>query len=181
MWVEKEEARQQGQWPQTSVPLAHSTYCAVYPTLQLGEPANTHFIIGSSCGSPWPSVKFLLRPTSKPQMCLKRRRARMVKLCSKILMEICTVIHLQGDCKVSIHISIYTDTTAPSDPLGHMGEHFTQQPEPFSEPSLFLGDLSAPFCSHFNIHMMYNHLYFFFSTNLELKKMKPFTVCSSIP
>ena len=56
-----------------------------------------------------------------------------------------------------------------------MTEHFTQQPGPVAEPSLFLGDILAPFCNHLNIHNI--QLLVFFSPLIEILKEKGAIYC----
>lgn len=140
------------------------------PTLWFGGPANTRFITGSSCslGGPWPSVESQQRSSSKPKAVSQKKNNRlqsMAALCSKILREVCSIIHLPGPAK-SPYTSQSTQTLpVASDLLGHMAEHVLQQTGPAAEHSLLLNHILTHFCDHPNIHMIYNHFYFF-STNL---------------
>ena len=77
-----------------------------------------------------------------------------------------------GVCKDSAHIPTYTDTAGST---SHVTEHFTQQPGPIAEPSLFLGDILAPFCNHLNIHNI--QLLVFFSPLIEILKEKGAIYC----
>lgn len=142
-------------------------------TLWFGGPANTRFITGSSCslGGPWPSVESQLRSSSKPKTISQKKNnhlQRMAALCSKILKEVCNIIHLPGPAKAPYTSQSTQTLQVASDLLGHMAEHVLQQTGPVSEHSLLLDHILTHFCNHPNIHMIYNHFYFF-STNLQLK------------
>lgn len=136
------------------------------PALWFGGSVITRFIRDSECsfGGPWPSVS----PKNS-------HLPSMAELCSKILKEVCKKAPARAP-----YTSQSTRTfQVPSDPLGHMAEHFTQQPGPVAESSLFLDDILAHFCNHLNICMLYNHFYFSSQIEKLSKKKKLFITCSS--